>query len=149
MDKCTSIFILRQHNCGLHSTGIFRQRTMNSCGYQRQNLRREGLKILGCRWLEPQAIGGEDKLLVNGIKHFHSHEPRLLILNDLGEICIVKQELLNMDPKLSLRAQIQLVTPDNSWTCPICQPSSNGTYLQFQLCRIWAVVNIVNLIEEH
>jgi hypothetical protein len=25
----------------------------------------------------------------------------------------------------------------------------NGTYLQFQLCKFWGVVNIVNLIEEH
>jgi hypothetical protein len=120
---------------------------MNSCGYQRYSLRSEGLEILGCRWLAPQAIGGEEKLVVNEIKHFHSREPRLLILNDLGEICIVKQELLNLDLKRSLRLQIQLVTPDNSSTCPISHPSLNGTYLQFQLCIIWAVVNIVNLIE--
>ena len=29
--KCTSIFILRKHYCDLLSTGILRQRTMNSC----------------------------------------------------------------------------------------------------------------------
>jgi len=149
MDKCSSIYILSKHNCGLLSSGIFRQRTMNHCGYQRHILRREGLEILGCRWLAPQAIGPEEKLLVNEIKHFHSCEPRFLILNNIGEISIVKQELLNLDPKFNLRAQIELVTPDRGLTWPICQPSWNDTYLQFQLCIICGVVNIVNLIEEH
>jgi len=96
----------------------------------------------------PEAIGGEEKLVVNEIKPVHSHEPRLLHLNDLQEICITKKELLNLDQKLSLRVQIHLVTMDNSSTCPICQPSSNGTNLQFQLCILWGIVNIRNVIEE-
>jgi len=33
--KFTSIFILRKHNCTLLSSGILRQRTMNSCGHKR------------------------------------------------------------------------------------------------------------------
>jgi len=33
--KFTSIFILRKHNCNLLSSGILRQRTMNSCGHKR------------------------------------------------------------------------------------------------------------------
>ena len=105
--------------------------------------------MLGCRRLEPQAIGGEEKLVVNEIKHFHSREQRFLLLNDLQEICIVKQKLLNLDPKLGLRVQIQLVTTDNSSTCPICQLSLNGTYFQLQQCIFCGVVNIRNLIEEH
>jgi len=90
----------------------------------------------------PQAIGGEEKLVVNEIKHFHLGEPWLLIINDLGEVSIIKQELLNFGPKLCLRAHIQLVTTVNSSMCPICQPSSNGTNLQFQLCIFSGVVNI-------
>ena len=107
------------------------------------------LMILGCRWLAPQAIGREEKLMVNEIKHFHSCEHWFFILNDLGGICIVKQELFNLNPKLTLRAPIQLVNLDNSSMYPIWKLSSNGTYLQFRLCTFWGVVNIVNSIEGH
>ena len=145
----TSIFILGNHNCGLHSSGILRKHTVNSCGYQRKRQRSERLEILRCRWLAPQAIPGQEKLMVNEIKHFHSCEPQCLIINDLGEIGVVHQELLNLNRRLSLRAQIQLVTLNNSVRCPICQLSSNGTYLRFQLCIIGGIVNIVNLTEQH
>jgi hypothetical protein len=64
---------------------------MGSCGYQRLSLWSEGMEILGCRWLAPQVFGHEEKLVVNEIKHFHSGERRFLILNDLGEICIINQ----------------------------------------------------------
>jgi hypothetical protein len=60
--------------------------------------------------LVPQAIGGEEKLLENLIKHVHLGKPWFLIINDLGEIFIVKQEVSNQDPKLSLSAQHHLVT---------------------------------------
>jgi hypothetical protein len=69
--KCTLIFIMRNHNCGLLSTSIFRQRTMNSCGYQCQSLWSEKLEILVYCWLSPQANGGEERLMVDEIKHFH------------------------------------------------------------------------------
>jgi len=75
------------------------------------------------------------------MKHFHSCGPWLLIMDNLGELSIIKQELLNLDPKLSLRAHIQPVTTGNSSTCPICQLSSKGTNLQFQLCIFSGVVN--------
>jgi len=80
--------------------------------------------------LAPQDIDSEGKLVVNFIRHIHSVEPGFLIVNDLRELCIVEQKLLNLDPKLSLRAHIQLVTTDNSWTCPICQPFLIGMYVQ-------------------
>jgi len=115
---------------------------MNSCGCQCKSLRSKRLEILWCCWLAPQAIGGEEKLVANGIKHFHSYSPWLLIIHDLGEVSIIKQEMLNLDPKLSLRAHIQPVTTDTSWTYPICPPSSNGTNLQFQLYIFSRVVNI-------
>jgi len=92
------------------------------------------------RW---RKIGG------NEIKHFHSAESWFLIINDLGGICIVKQELFNRDRKISLRAQVQLETMDTSSTCPMFQPFSNGTSFQFQLCIFVGVVNIQNLIEAH
>jgi len=82
--------------------------------------------------------------MLNEIKNFHSREPRLLIIHDLGEVSIIKQELFNLDQKLRLRAHIQPVTSENSLTCPICQLSSNGTNLQFQLCIFSWVVNIHN-----
>jgi hypothetical protein len=44
--------------------------------------------------------------VVNEIKYFHPTEPRLLIIYHLGEVSIIKKELLNLDPKLSLRAHI-------------------------------------------
>ena len=93
-------------------------------------------------WQVPQAIGGEEKLVVNEIKNFHSREPWLLVIDDSGKVSIIKQELLNLDRKLSLRAHIEPATTDNSSTCPICQPSSNGTNLQFQRCIFSGVVNI-------
>jgi len=68
-------------------------------------------------------------------------EPRLLIIDDLGQVSIIKQVLLNLDPKLSLRAHIQPVTTDNSSMGPCCQPSLYGTDLQFQLCIFLGVVN--------
>jgi len=52
--------------------------------------------------LSPQAIGGEEKLMEGLVKHFHPPEPRLLLIDDLQEINIVKQELLNLDLKLCL-----------------------------------------------
>ena len=122
--KCTSIFILRKHYCGLHSTGIFRQRTMNSWGCQRWSLRNNRLEILGCCRPVPQAIGDEEKLMVYWIKHFHSGEPWFLIIDDLGEVSIVKQELLNCDTEHCIRAPIQPESTDNSSKSPICQPSS-------------------------
>ena len=140
--KCTLIFILRKHNWGILSTGVFRQHPMNRCGCQRYRLRSKRLEILGWCWLAPQAIGGEEKLVVNEIKQFHSRETWLLIIDDLGEVSIIKQQLLNLDPKFSLRAHIQPVTSDNSSRCPICQQSGNGTNLQFQLCIFSGVVNI-------
>jgi len=63
--KCTSIFILRKHNCGLLSTAILRQCTMTSCRCQRKRLQSEMLEMLECCNLVPQAIGGEEKLMVN------------------------------------------------------------------------------------
>jgi len=66
----------------------------------------------------------------------------LFIIDHLGEVRVIKQELLNLDPKLSLGAHIQPVTTDNGWTCPICKPFLNGTNLQFQLCILLGVVNI-------
>jgi hypothetical protein len=80
--------------------------------------------------------------VVNEIKYFHSRKPRLLIINHLGEVSIIKQELLNLELKFSLRAYIQSVTPDNCSTYPICQPSLDGTNLQFQLGIFSGVVNI-------
>jgi len=52
--------------------------------------------------LSPQAIGGEEKLMVDQVKHFHPGEAGFLIIDELREISIVKQELLNMYSKLSL-----------------------------------------------
>jgi hypothetical protein len=49
--------------------------------------------------LSPQAIGGEEKFMVDKGKHFHLHEPRLIVIDDLQEISIVKQDLLNLDLK--------------------------------------------------
>ena len=57
-------------------------------------------------------------------------EPWILIINDFGEVCIVNQELLNLDLNLSLIVQIQLQTTENGSPSSICQPSLNGTYLQ-------------------
>jgi len=93
-------------------------------------------------WLAPQAIGSEETLEVNEIKHFHLGEPWHLIMDDLGVVSIIKQVLFNLDPKFNVRAHVQLVTLDNSSTCAICQLSSNGSYLQFQLCIFLGVVNI-------
>jgi len=79
--------------------------------------------------------------VVNEINHFHSSEPWLLIIDDLGEVSIIKPELLVLDLKLSPRAHIQPVTMDNSSMCPICQTSFNGTNVQFELCIFSGVVN--------
>jgi len=114
--KCTLIFILRKRNCGLLSTGVFRQCIINSCGCQRKSMRNKKLEIRWCCWLAPQAIGSEEKLVVNGIKHFYLGEPWLLIIDDLGEVSIIKQELSNLDLKLTLRAHIPPVSTDNSST---------------------------------
>jgi hypothetical protein len=70
------------------------------------------------------------------------YEPRLLIIDHLGEVSIIKPELLNLYPKLSHRAHIDPGTTDNSLTCPICQPSSNGTNHHFQLGIFSGVLNI-------
>ena len=100
--KFTSIFILRKYNCNLLASGILRQRTMNSCSHKGKCLRCERLKKLRCGRLSPQAIGGEEKLMVEQVKHFHLHELGFLIIDDLWEISIVKQELRNLYSKLSL-----------------------------------------------
>jgi len=71
-------------------TGIYIQCTMNRSSCQRQSLRSKRLEILSCSWLAPQAVGGEEKVVVNEIKHFHSREPRLLIIDHLGEVNIIK-----------------------------------------------------------
>jgi hypothetical protein len=60
------------------------------------------LKELRGGQLSPQAIGGEKELMVDLVKHFHPGEPRFLIIDNLREIRIVKQELLNLDSKLTL-----------------------------------------------
>jgi len=52
--------------------------------------------------LSPQAIGGKENPMVDYVKHFHAREPGLLVLDDLREISIVKQELLDLDLKRSL-----------------------------------------------
>jgi hypothetical protein len=70
----------------------------------------------------PQSIGQEENLMANEIEHFHSSESSLLIINHLKEKIIVKQEPLNFNSMGSLRAQIELVTTDNSSLWPICQP---------------------------
>jgi hypothetical protein len=60
------------------------------------------LKELRCGRLTPQDIGGEENLMTYLVKHFHPHEPGHFIIDDLREISIIKQELLNLDSKLSL-----------------------------------------------
>ena len=79
--------------------------------------------MLGCHRLTPQGIGCEEKLVIDSIKDFHWGELQFVIINDLAEICIIKQELINLDLKLIYRPHIQLVTKENCSTCPICQPS--------------------------
>jgi len=102
--KFSSIFILRKHNCNFLSSGILRQHTMNSCGHKRKCLWCKQLKELRCCQLSPQSIGGEEKLMVDYVKHFHPCEPGLLVIDDLWEISIIKQEPRNLDSKLSLRS---------------------------------------------
>jgi hypothetical protein len=60
------------------------------------------LKELRCGRLSPQAIGGEEKFVKDKGKHFQPREPRLIVIDDLQEISIVKQDLLNLDSKVSL-----------------------------------------------
>jgi len=122
---------------------------MNSCGYLYLSLQSKRLDTLGCYRLAHHSIGSEEKLMVTEIKHFNLGEQWFLIIDNLEEICINKQEHLNLDQKLSLRAQIQRVTTDNCSMFPICQLSSNGTCLQFQLCILSGMVNIVNWKEQH
>jgi hypothetical protein len=54
--KCTLISILRKHNCGNLSTGIFRECPMNCGTGYRYCLRSERLEILGCRRLAPKLL---------------------------------------------------------------------------------------------
>jgi len=129
--QCTAIFILRKHNCGLLSTGIFRQQTMNRYSCQHYGLRSEMLEAMGYGRQELWAISSEKVLIVNIIKHFRSGEPWIPIIHHCWEILIIEQELLNLDPKLILWAQIQLLGTHNISMCPICKPSSNCTYVQF------------------
>jgi len=75
---------------------------MNSCGNKRKCLRCEWLKERRCGGLLPQAVGGEEKLMIDQVNHFHPRVPRFLIIDDLPEISIVKQELPNLNSKLSL-----------------------------------------------
>jgi len=99
--------------------------------------------------MAPQAIGGEEKLMLNEVKHFHSGQLWFLVINDLGDIRNFRKELLNLDLKLSLSAQIELIMTDNSSTCPICQLSSYGTDFQFKLWILLHVVNVRIIIKEY
>ena len=65
-------------------------------------MRCDRLKELQYGQLAPQVIGGEESWMVDYVKLVYAHEPGLLIIDDLREISIVKQELLNLDSKLSL-----------------------------------------------
>jgi hypothetical protein len=60
------------------------------------------LKELRCGGLLPQAVGSEEKLMIHKFKHFHPCVPQFLIIDDLQEISIVKQELPDLNLKLSL-----------------------------------------------
>jgi hypothetical protein len=87
--------------------------------------------------------------MVTDIKHFHLGEQWFRIIDNLEELFITKQVCLNLDQKLSLRAQIRWVTTHNCSMSPICQPSSNGISLQFQLFKPSGIVNIDNWKEQH
>ena len=119
---------------------------MNSCGCQNKRLCSERWETLGCYRQVPQAIGSEERWMVNEIKHFHWHKRWFSIINDLVQTWVIKQELLNLNSKFCPRAQIQLVTMKNSSTCIICNPSSNGTYLLFGVSIFCSILNIINLM---
>jgi len=129
----TSIFILRKLNCDPLSSGILRQRTMNTCGHKHECLHCRRLKKLRCGQLSSQAIGGEEKPMVDKFKNFHPCERGLRIIDDLGEISIIEQVILDFDSKLSLGSQIQPVTVDSTSMSSICQTPSSGTKPQFSL----------------
>jgi len=54
-----------------------------------------------------------------------------------------------MDSKVTICAEIQLVTMNDCLTSSICQLPSNGTNLQFQLCIFLGSVIIISPIEEY
>jgi len=74
------------------------------------------LEILDCNRLAPQVICGEEKLIINWIKHFHSDEPCFHIIYNLQEISIVEWDHVIMDLTQSLKIEIELVPSDNSST---------------------------------
>jgi len=55
-ELCTSIFILRNHHCGLLSTHIFRPCPMNNCCCQRWSQQSERLEILWCTRPVPKLL---------------------------------------------------------------------------------------------
>jgi len=77
---------------------------IKNCSCLPKSLRSERLEILRCCRLLCQAVGGEENVMVNVINDVLLGEPSFVIIHHLQEICIVKQEQLNLDVKLSLRA---------------------------------------------
>jgi len=97
----TVILMLRKHHKTLSCGAMFILYTKSSSSPKRWGQQCETFEILRGGWLSPQAVSGNEKLVVSCITLFRLSEPWYFITIYLREISITIQEFPTMDLKLS------------------------------------------------